>query len=93
MLNFCLLKIPSIDKTKYDLPDTAKGYIGIKSCYTKNIDGKEVTIISSECRSILEVEEAADSLIQELRAIKKEAKVFFQKELEKCHKDTNKFDK
>jgi len=73
-----LLKIHSEHKPESGLPDAAKAYIAIK-CFSKEIvDDQEFMIISSECRSLIELEDAADWLIKELKSIKQEANKFFR---------------
>ena len=60
--------------------DTARAYIAIKGGSVEKVDGEEFRTISAECCALKEIEEAADWLIKELEAIKKQAKTFFKKE-------------
>ncbi|MCK4293174.1 MAG: hypothetical protein KAY65_08240 [Planctomycetes bacterium] len=53
-------------------PNTARAYISLK--------GSSVQKVSAECRTSKEVEEAANRLIKELKAIKRQAATFFEKE-------------
>ena len=71
-----LLKIPA-KNTENGFPDTAKTYIAVKARSIAKVGKGEFPTISAECRTPREVEEAADELIKELRAIKKLAKSFF----------------
>ena len=74
-----LLKFP-VNNTEYSLPYTPKAYIAVKASSIVKAGKGEFPTISAECRTPREVEEAADELIKELRAIKKLAKSFFEKE-------------
>ena len=74
-----LLKI-SANNTEHGLPDTAKAYIAVKASSIVKVGKGEFPTISAECRTPREVEEAADELIKELRAIKKHAVRFFERE-------------
>jgi len=81
-----LLKIPANHKPKKGLSDTARSYIAIKGSSTEKVDDIEFRTISAECRTLQEVEEAADWLIDELKTIKKQAAKFFKKEQENRRK-------
>jgi hypothetical protein len=59
--------------------DTARAYIAIKGSSTVKADEIEFKTVSADCRTLREVEEAADVLIKELKTIKKQAEQFFQK--------------
>jgi len=75
-----LLEIPANHKPEKGLPDTARAYIAIRDGSIKKVNEVEFKTISSECRTLEEVEEAADWLIEELKTIKKQAAKFFKKE-------------
>jgi len=72
-----LLEVPA---TKDSL-DSARAYIAIKGSSSIKLDGKEFKTISAECRTLKEVEEATDLLTKELKTIKKQASIFFQKRI------------
>ena len=78
MSNFYLqlLKIPA----KHTLPDTARAYIALKGSSEEKVGEEVFTTISAECRTLQEVEEAADWLIKELNAMNRQAATFFEKE-------------
>jgi hypothetical protein len=73
------LQLLNIPVTKEPL-DTARSYIAIKGSSSIKVDGKEFKTVSAECRTLREVEEAADGLIKELKTIKKQAEKFFKNE-------------
>ena len=75
-----LLKISANNKSECILPNTIKAYIAVKANSIVKVGKGEFPTISAECRTPREVEEAADELIKELRAIKKHAAKFFEKE-------------
>lgn len=87
-----LLEIPGNHKPEKGLPDTARAYIAIKASSIEKVDEVELTI-SEECRTLEEVEEAADLLIEELKTIKKRASKFFKKEEENRLKMSDKSSK
>jgi hypothetical protein len=63
--------------------NTARAYIALKGSSVKKVGEKAFTTISAECRTLKEVEEATDWLIKELKAIKRQAATFFEKERKK----------
>jgi len=73
------LKIPDVQKGKNDYSDTAKAYIAVKFRSEVKYKDSEFTTISAECRSTREVEEVAETLIKDLRTLKKQANSFFKK--------------
>ena len=78
---FQLLKIPADHNAEHcTLPHTTSAYIAVKAYSGVKAGKGEFPIISAECCTTREVEEAADEIIKELREIKKQAKSFFEKE-------------
>jgi len=74
-----LLKIPGKHKVEHGLPHSARAYIAVKGSSTVKVGKAEFPTISAECCTSKEVEEAADWLIKELKAIKRHATRFFEK--------------
>jgi len=68
-----LLKIPA----NHAAQNTASAYIALKGNPVKKVGEETFTTISAECRTSKEVKEAAEWLIKELNAIKKQAVKFF----------------
>ena len=58
-----LLEIP-VNNTEYGFPDTPKAYIAVKVSSIVKAGKGEFPIISAECRTQREVEEAADKLLK-----------------------------
>jgi DNA-directed RNA polymerase subunit L len=71
-----LLKIP----VNHAAIDTARAYIALKGSSIEKVGKEAFTTISAECRTLQEVEEASEWLIKELKAIKRQAATFFEKE-------------
>ena len=82
-----LLKIPGTYKAEDGLLDTPRAYIVLKSYSTQKVHKEEYKAISHECRTITEAEAAVDCLIKELKAIKKQAAQYFQKQEEKNRRE------
>ena len=70
-----LLEIPA----NHAAQDTARAYVALKGSSVEKVGEIEFKTVSAECRSLKEVEEAANKLIEELKAIKKQAARFFEK--------------
>lgn len=75
-----LLKFPANHETEHGAMDTAKAFIFIKSHTKEKVKDNEFLLISAECRTFKEVEEAADWLIKELKSIKRRSVKFFEKQ-------------
>jgi len=71
-----LLKIPANRAAL----NTARAYISLKGSSVIKVGDTTFTTISAECRTSKEVEEAANRLVKELKAIKRQAATFFEKE-------------
>jgi len=85
-----LLTIPGNYKREKGSLDTARAYVAIKGISIEKVDEVEFTTISAECRTLEEVEEAADGLIKELKTIKKKAANFFRNQDEAWRKMADK---
>jgi len=80
MINFELKTYPDNYNVKKRPLDPARAYIAVIGQPRKEVDGEEFISVSHKCRSFKEFDEDVNRLIEELKKMKKRAKIFFDSE-------------
>ncbi len=91
MINFKLKTYPDNYKVNKRPLDPERAYIAVIDRPRKEeVDGEKFIAVSHKCRTFKEVDEDVNTLIEELKEIRKRAKAFFDKERQSRSKTVDK---